>query len=383
MAMVNRNPAWARQEEALRGLDLNTIIPMLWPEAQGPRSDGGRWMQWHFPNEELKINVAPDGKGFVAWDCRSGSGRINSRGPSTGTYAAMLVQAVEGRPFPDAIQRLKSAGMLAEGFIAQPSSTQKESLTMTSQSGSGAFRYTYDYSRPYLPVRNYLVGMRGIPEWIVKAAWDAGQIQKGYGPINQHYVLFPCRDWSQDDTTPHGPKAVGALKRWMDPTPPNNPDYTKMAMPGTNKKAGWWQFSQDNSPKDIVVITEQPIDALSVMAAAQQLGQPDQIAVIGFGGQGGVTEKLVSTGTHIIIATDHDRAGVGYAQDIEQKAHRLPSIQSVTRCLPPQGQDWNEWWKADPQAATQALKDALDAAWEHAKDPNPFALHQRISDLDR
>ena len=369
---------WAQQDAQLRALDLNALIPHLWPEAQGPKSDGGRWMQWRFPGD-LKVNVAPDGKGFIAWDHRDAGGRVNSHGPSRGTYAGMLVQAVEGGSFPDAIRRLKQAGVLEAGFIARQPQSKPEQRTQGVQ--SEPFRFVYDYSRPYQPVCDYLVQQRGIPESVVKAAWDQGQIQKGYGPVNSHYILFPCRDWSQADATPHGPKPTGALKRWVEATPPENPEYVKMAMAGTDKKAGWWQFSKGNEPKEIIVITEQPIDALSVMAAAAILGRQGDIAVLGFGGQGGITEKLLATGKHLIIATDHDPAGLGYVQEVEKLTPRIPTVQSTTRCLPQVGKDWNDWWREDRSGAAQALKVALDKV--QGKEPNPFEQRQRHSDLKR
>ncbi len=376
------HPAWERQDEALRSLDLNTVIPALWPQTRS-RDDGAGVIQWRFP-DGLKVNVLPDGKGFVAWDHRDAGGRVNSHGPSKGTYAGMLVQAVESGSFPDAIRRLKQAGMLEEGFVAgQPVRPTPEAGQGQTAGRKQEFQFRYDFSRPYQPLRDYLVQQRGIPEPIVKAAWDVGQIQKGYGPVNGHYVLFPCRDWSQADTTPHGPKPVGALKRWLESRPPENPDYAKMAMAGSDKKAGWWQFAKGNTKRNILVICEQPIDALSVMAAAQRLGVHDQIAVVGFGGQGGLTDKLVSTGQHIIIATDPDGAGLGYAKEIERIAQRLPTVQSTTRCLPPEGMDWNDWWKADPRTATQALQGALDTVHEHQKSPNPFAQTKHHSDLER
>lgn len=378
--MVNsQKMAWERQEEQLRSLDLNAVIPQLWPEARA-QSDGVGVTQWKLSGE-FKINVLHDGKGFVAWDGRTAGGRVNSRGPSKGRYAGMLVQAVEGGSFPDAMRRLKAAGMLSDEFVARQSARVPRIVDLAQK--KAPFRWIYDYHRPYQPIHDYLVVQRGLPESVVKAAWDQGQIQKGYGPVNGHYILFPCRDWSQPNISPQGPRPTGALKRWADPTPPQNPDYVKMAMAGTDKKSGWWQFSQGNTPKEIVVITEQPIDALSVMAAAKRLDRHDQLAVIGFGGTGGVTEKLVATGTHVIIATDHDPAGLGYATEIESLAHRLPGIQSVTRCLPPGGLDWNDWWQTHPQAATQALGATLASVLDHGKIPSPFARRQNSDDLAR
>ena len=378
------NPDWERQDALLRSLNLNAVIPTLWPEAKGPKTDG-RWQQWEFPAKNLKINISPDGQGFTAWLSPRrlmGSGRQNPYGPSSGRYAAMLVQAVEGGRFPDAIQRLKIAGMLEEGFVQRQPTPQTPGQG-PSQGDKKAFVWRYDYSRPYAPARDYLVGERGIPESIVRAAWDQGQIQKGYGPVNGHYILFPCRDWSKPDTTPHGTKPVGALKRWIESVPPGKPEYTKMAMEGTDKKAGWWQFSKGNQPKDIVIITEHPIDALSVMAAAAILGRQGDIAVVGFGGQGGLTDKLVATGTHIIIATDHDPAGLGYVQEVEKLTPRIPTVQSTTRCLPPTGKDWNDWWRTDRQAAAQALQAALDTVREAQKEPNPYEARPHPSDLER
>ena len=384
MALNRNNPAWEYQDALLRGLNLNRIIPALWPDAQS-QSDGGGWTQWQF-SDGLKVNVSPDGRGFVAWRHREAGSRVNSRGPAKGMYAGMLVQAVEGGSFPDAIRRLRQAGMLEEGFVARQPVPQAASGSDNSkaQGEKKVFEWHYDYRRPYAPVRDYLVGQRGLPESVVRVAWDQGQIQKGYGTVNGHYVLFPCRDWSQPDTTSHGPKPVGALKRWMEPYPPAKKEYIKMSMDGTDKKAGWWQFSKGNAPTDILVITEQPIDALSVMAAATALRQYDQIAVAGFGGQGGLTEKLVATGRHIIIATDPDDAGRGYAKKIEEMAQRLPTVQSVTRCLPPEGLDWKDWGKTDSQAATRALKRSLDTARNHPKQAlNPFEVRQQGSDFAR
>lgn len=377
----NPHPAWERQDEVLRALNLNAIIPVLWPAVKGPQSDGSGVVRWEWP-DGLKVNVLHDQKGFVAWDHRDSGGRVNSRGPNRGQYAGMLVQAVEGGRFPDAIQRLKQAGMLDAGFIARQPATQVPGQGQT-QGDKKEFKWHYDYSRPYAPVRDYLVTERGLPESVVKAAWDLGQIQKGYGPVNGHYILFPCRDWSQPDTTPHGPKPVGALKRWIESYPSAKPEYTKMAMEHSDKKAGWWQFSKGNTSKNILVITEHPIDALSVMAATIALRQHDRIAVVGFGGTGGITDKLVSAGTHIIICTDSDIVGLGYAQDIESRAHRLPAVQSVTRCLPPTGLDWNDWWRTDRQATTQALRTALDTVREHGKETSPFETRQRSFGLDR
>ncbi|AUW92639.1 hypothetical protein BXT84_00620 [Sulfobacillus thermotolerans] len=368
MAINPRNPDWERQDAVLRSLKLNAVIPALWPEAQGPHSDGSGVMQWQWP-DGLKVNVLRDETGFVAWDHRDGGGRVNSRGPSKGMYAAMLVQAIEGGRFPDAIRRLKAAGMLDGRFVVQQPKPQ------TQGEKKREFVWRYDYSRPFRPVRDYLVEQRGIPESVVKTAWAQRQVEVGFGPTQRHYILFPCRDWSMTAPIAQGPAPTGALKRWMESYPPDNPAYMKMAMTGTDKKAGWWQFALGNVPKDIVILTEQPIDALSVMAAAQMLGRDNDIAVVGFGGQGGVTEKLVGMGAHVVIATDHDAAGLGYANEIERMVGTRREGQTMARCLPPPEMDWNEWWQADPQAASHALGNTLHQV--RGKQPNPF---ERIHD---
>lgn len=150
---------------------------------------------------------------------------------------------------------------------------------------------TRDPAAAFSLLTAYLSTTRQLPTSLFRAVvqQDPPAILAGWGPKYGHYLLFPCWDHSQPLKDNH---PTGAILRWRHPdeTPPlewfgGNP---RPMAPGSRKQDGWWQIG--SATADTLIITEAPIDGLSVAASLPTFSDhtpalPSDIAILALGGK--------------------------------------------------------------------------------------------------
>lgn len=334
---------------ALRQIPLATVIPIAFPGARGPQpGQGAGVVQWTLP-EGTKVNVKTTSQSdlFKVWAGaragQAGAGAIN-----------FLVATGVCADFAAAKAWLQDA-------LPQLAITPMAPRTARPESPPPPFQLPHIVRNPaeaHDAALGYLTDVRQIPAPVVRLAMqsDPPAVLAGWGPKYGDYLLFPC--W--DHAAPlKGAHPTGALLRWRhaDQTPPSdrfggNP---KPMAPGSHKAEGWWQLGDRNAAT--LIITEAPIDALSVVAALptysdRQPELPPDLAILALGGEAGFQDRQLDGHTRILIATDRDAAGDRFAALIRAATH---PHQIVERIQPPAGcKDWNEAWQQHP-AALQAL----------------------------
>ncbi len=177
----------------------------------------------------------------------------------------------------------------------------------------------------WLDVKRYLTEKRGLSEQLVSELHQQGMI---HADCRRNAMFFRH---SLGDNFSRG-EAIGASLRGTEG------DF-KGLTPGTRREAGyfWFQLGQEEVKR--VILTESPIDAMSVATLEQQ--HPDGATVyLGVDGAGSVPEaalrSLIDRGGQVIVAYDHDRAGEEMAWKVAQ------TLPAVSRMKPALGKDWNE-----------------------------------------
>lgn len=189
------------------------------------------------------------------------------------------------------------------------------------------------WKRRPLPVRNsdawrYLTVTRRLPDPIVVAAIGSGVLREG----PHASVWFAHRD--QDG------RLTGFEMR--------GPDYRGFSTGGHKTLFRLHGRPRPSAtPVQRVVVTEAPIDAMSV-AALEDL-RADSLYVAVGGGMGPQTLRCLDLllrdlaglpGAALMIATDADRAGDAYAQSLAEIG-RAAGVRSVRMRPPIDGEDWN------------------------------------------
>ena len=175
----------------------------------------------------------------------------------------------------------------------------------------------------------YLTGARRLPAPIVSAATSAGMLREGpYGS-----AWFAHRDHEGHLT---GIEMRGADYRGFSP----GGEKTLFRLPG--------RLSTSAVPVSRLVVAEAPIDAMSV-AALEHL-RADTLYTATAGGMGPGTIAALDhqlwalaavEGGELVIATDNDDAGHGYAERLADMAGAFDLV--VSRLLPTNGaKDWND-----------------------------------------
>lgn len=349
--------------EALNTLPLDGLIPQLWPVANV--NNGSGWRGYRLAGQHFQISVlAHPGStdGWMAWDHREGGTRVNSRGDCHGRGAISLVRAVEGCGLSEALARLQWLNpQVMEDLQAQPKPAPPAPRPFTFPC------VTFNGAQAWAVIRRYLVQQRGLPEPIVRAAWQGHQIYMGWGAKSGGYLLFPQRAWDQQDQERHELPAVGCAWRWAgDPVPANKlkvrqsgprpGSQTRGLMANDPRTTGWWQFGKG---QEAVIAVESAIDGLAFLAAAGL--ESRRMTIVAGHGQGGFCARAWKGFPLVGVATDRDMAGEGYGQEIARQT-RAP----VIRIRPPEGsKDWAEAWQRHPDEAAQVTHHGLNELFRH------------------
>ncbi len=339
---------------ALRQIPLATVLAVAFPEAQGPTPGQGRGVvQWQLPDgSKVNVKSTPQSDLYRVWSGpyagRAGTGAIN-----------FLVDLGVCADFQDAKAWLHDA---------VPTCLPMSSTNPHKEEPSKPFQLphvTRDPAAAFSLLTAYLSTTRQLPASLLRAVvqQDPPAILAGWGPKYGHYLLFPCWDHSQPLKDRH---PTGAILRWRHPdeAPPlewfgGNP---RPMAPGSRKQEGWWQIGSTTA--DTLIITEAPIDGLSVAASLPTFSDhtpalPPDIAILALGGEAGFTPRQLAGHSEILCATDNDGAGERFADQIQAAA--VPG-QTVVRVQPPTGyKDWNAVWQDHPTLARATWAHALEA----------------------
>ena len=347
---------------ALRQIPLATVIPMAFPDAKGPmRGQGRDVVQWELA-DGTKINVKTTGQSdlYRVWSGphtgRAGTGAIN-----------FLVDMGVCTDFNSAKAWLSDAA---------PAVNLPTLTTPQPHAPPEPFRMPHFYrqsTEAWPLIAEYLTDIRKIPANLIRTVMhqDPPPILAGWGPKYGHYLLFPCWDHSLPlkDSQP-----TGALLRWRHPDEDPPQDWfggnPRPMAPGSHKRDGWWQIGPSDA--DTLIITEAPIDGLSVAASLptftdQHPEPPPGVAMMALGGEAGFHPRQLEGHTRILCATDNDPAGERFAAEIRAAARKG---QTVERVRPPAGtKDWNQVLQAQPDRGRALWTRAMEVKECEAPEP--------------
>jgi Protein of unknown function (DUF3991)/Toprim-like len=183
--------------------------------------------------------------------------------------------------------------------------------------------------RPGSPAWRYLTETRHLSALVVSAAISAGMLREG--PHGSAW--FAHRD---NEGCLTGFEMRGPDYRGFSP----GGEKTLFRLPGLARTGA--------VPVKRLMVAEAPIDAMSVAAIEQLRGDTLYAATAGGMGPGTIAAlewklRIIATqeGGELVIATDNDSAGHGYADRLTEMARAL--VLTVSRLLPASGaKDWNE-----------------------------------------
>gem|GEM_PF-3890961 len=169
-------------------------------------------------------------------------------------------------------------------------------------------------------VRQYLVDKRGLPEALIDKLHQQGEV---YADDKQNAVFLRKSLSGQIN---------GAFKRGT-----HKNSQFKGSAPGTLKKEGWFMMLQGEGQLTRIVLTESPIDTISL--ATLEGARNGKTLYISTDGAGDIPKQTLqqfqSLGGQVIVAFDADRAGHEMAWKIAQA---LP----IAYLTPTGSKDWNE-----------------------------------------
>lgn len=211
----------------------------------------------------------------------------------------------------------------------------------------------FDATANWQAVKAYLVGMRKLPESLIRAIAHQPHpiVYTGWGKKFGHYLVFPMRHPSDSQTH------TGAILRWraVDEPPERWFGRAKAAKAvGSRDAKGWWQVGPYGAAT--LIVTESPIDALSLWAGLSPEGW-ETTRIVATGGASRLTAPGIFAGaSQIFSAQDRDVAGEAQAQQVADDVAAAGLSISVQRLRPPQGaKDWNDAWRADPSVVRRCV----------------------------
>ena len=288
----------------VRNLDLAAVAASLGLEKD--RRDKNKWK-----DAAHTISVT-DGK-FMDWLADKGGGG-----------AIDLVMHVRKVDFKEAVQWLSGQTLTAHAQSQpQPGSKEPRPLELP-QRDEGQ----------WTTVRQYLVETRGLPaEWI-DHFHSQGLI---YADDHRNAVFLRYSDHKNDQAWGrHNP--TGASLRGT-----RNLEHPFHGLaPGSSREDGWFWLRSGKGEVQRVVLTESPIDAISLAVLEKEKSTQDSKVSIYLStdGSGAVPtaalKALLDRDGQVIAAFDADRAG-------EKMAWRIAEVlPGITRMSPAQGKDWND-----------------------------------------
>ncbi|KAM3099279.1 toprim domain-containing protein [Phormidesmis sp. 146-12] len=335
LTQVTRNRANEVEISALahqvRNLDLAAVAASLGLEKD--RRDKNKWKD---AGHTISIN---DGK-FMDWLTNKGGGG-----------AIDLVMHIRQVDFKEAVQWLSGRSLT---IPAQSQSVSKEPrLLELPQPAEGQ----------WASVRQYLVETRGLPADWIDRFYSQGLI---YADNHCNAVFLRYCDHKDDQAwcrhTPTGASLRGTRDR-------DHPFHG--LAPGSSREDGWFWLRSGKGEVQRVVLTESPIDAISLAVLEKEKSTQDSKVSIYLStdGSGAIPtvalKALLDRDGQVIAAFDADKAG-------EKMAWRIAEVlPGITRMSPAQGKDWNDRLMVEhhPERASvgnyeRGDKDTLRSLWK-------------------
>jgi DNA polymerase I-like protein with 3'-5' exonuclease and polymerase domains len=310
---------------SVRNLDLPTIAQHLGLERD--RADKSKWIGWAEVNGEREKQhvISITGSKFMDWKTEQG-----------GTGAVSLTMAVREWDFKSTVEWLaqqKVQRSIPEQAIQ--ASREPRSLELPIPNPAN-----------WESVRKYLTETRAIPTTWVDKLRQQGLV---YADDRRNAVFLRqtfdnSKTWERAGTT--GATLRGTVG-----------DFKGLA-PGSSKDNGWFWVGVGRGEVERVVVTESPIDALSLSVLAK--GQPHQGRTIYLStdGKGAIpTEALkyvVDRGGKVAAAFDADADGRKLTEKV------IAAVANADRLTPTQGKDWNEQLLAVRQDLRDWYRQARD-----------------------
>ena len=272
----------------LRRIPLANVIPWAFPGARlsAERQGPGR-VCWILP-DGTKVNVLPlaDGDVFrfmnrLDWSQPG----ISPKGAINFLMLARKWSLREAASFLDDGQR----------FLNVPRESAPRAVTTARTVLRHPPRLS-DLEQEWAHIQRYLVGQRRLPELVVADMYRRGFVYAG-GGVYRGYLVFPHRAAATI------PTITGYSLRWANKDSPPHDKPARWVAPGSRLKAGWFSIGRGT---DAVVITESPIDALSVWASAIEEGLAHRVTIRSTAGAGGLTQSLWEGFPRVVVATDRD-----------------------------------------------------------------------------
>jgi Toprim-like/Protein of unknown function (DUF3991) len=251
-------------------------------------------------------------------------------------FANDLVMHVQGVDFKDAVQWLSGRSHVPPfNFPRQP--------TPATASESRELEMPVRDERRWAVVRDYLVETRKLPAPLVDRMQERGLV---YADLMQNAVFVRYAVDCQGSGWQRG-EATGATLRgtWGEGN-----SFHGLA-PGSDRETGWFWIGAGSGEISRVLLTESPIDALSLATLDRSRRQTQGVTIyLSTDGAGAVPvsalQSVLERGGQVVVAFDADAAGEEMAWRVAQQ---LPGVRRMT---PAYDKDWNERLVYDVQNRT-------------------------------
>ncbi|PSB23128.1 helicase [filamentous cyanobacterium CCP2] len=317
--------------DQVREFDLEVVAMSLGLDQD--QHDHHKWK-----NAEHIISIS--GSKFMDWIADKGGGG-----------AIDLVMHVQGVEFKEAVQWLSGQSITPHSDIhrQQPQIEDNEPRSLEMPVAN---------ERRWAAVRNYLVETRKLPAALVDRLHERGLIYAD-DMQNAVFVRYATHNtgahWYREEPT-------GASLRgtWGE----NNSFHG--LVPGSSREEGWFWIGTGKGEVRRVLLTESPIDALSLAVLDRKHRQAIEDVTIYLSTDGAGTipiealRQILEQDGQVIAAFDADQAGELMAWQVVQA---LPGIKRVT---PAYGKDWNDRliYDKNPKQATRLEKNrTLSILW--------------------
>jgi hypothetical protein len=340
-------PSLKALADQVRETDLETVAASLGLEPD--RHDKHKWR-----NAACIINIS-QGK-FMDWLADKGGGG-----------AIDLVMHMQGVNFKDAVQWLSGrwrSRSVTEGNSLSSGESHVLAFNLPRQSTRETVSEPRELEMPvrdqrrWAAVRDYLVETRKLPVALVDRMHERGLV---YADLMQNAVFVRYAVERQGSGWQRG-EATGATLRgtWGEGN-----SFHGLA-PGSDRESGWFWIGAGSGEISRVLLTESPIDALSLATLDRSRRQTQGVTIyLSTDGAGAVPvsalQSVLERGGQVVVAFDADAAGEEMAWRVAQQ---LPG---VSRMTPAYGKDWNERlvYDGQPEQARQPERDRqmLKALW--------------------
>ncbi len=296
-------PSLKELADRVRDIDLEVVAENL--ELERDRHDKHKW-------RDAAHIISISNSKFMDWLAdRGGGGAID------------LVMHVQGVEFRQAVEWLSGENLTQKSPQVQtqpPRSPEPHPLEMPAPN-----------EHRWAAVRQYLIETRKLPAVLIDRLHERGHI---YADDYQNAVFV--RHELKGDRWIRG-EVTGASLRgtWGE-----HNAYHGMA-PGSMRDQGWFWLGAGRGEIRRVLLTESPIDALSLAKLDPHRQQTEGVSIyLSTDGSGSVPiaalQQVIEQGGEVAIAFDADVAGELMSWRI---AHELPGVHRLT---PAYGKDWNE-----------------------------------------